>query len=232
MTILKTSSIIILLTGLFACQTQNVTIRYEGRVVERYQVDRKTKVRNGYYRVYHSNRKVALEHTYVNGELEGIEKIYHENGAISGLLPMKDGKYDGHFTYYYLDGSVKQKGYYKNDKITGDLTSYYRNGQTKECVRMENNLEEGPFREYSVDGILIKQGNYTSLDGQEALEHGLIYEYDPTTMKLLNKKRCSQGYCCSVWERERGYLRPSTSLCDEIMNPQTKNINSTTSGSE
>ena len=179
--------------SLQSCAYKTVSVRYDGRLVERYQIDRKTNERHGFYRLYHSNRKVALEHTYNQGKLNGIERIYHENGALAGTLALKEGKYHGHFTYYYIDGTVKQQGYYRDDKIVGDLTSYYRNGRIKESIKMHNNTEDGPFRLYSDNGVLIKQGNYITID-DEAVEDGLLYEYDPQTMKMLSKKRCREGY--------------------------------------
>jgi antitoxin component YwqK of YwqJK toxin-antitoxin module len=218
--------------ALYSCKVKTVTVRYEGRVVERYQALRKTNIRHGFYEIYHDNGNLALEHNYVDGELDGVERIYHENGALSAILPLKDGDYQGHFTYYYLDGTIKQRGYYKNDVLTGELCNYYSNGQTQKCVMMEGNTEQGDFREYSENGVLTRKGSYVSMFGdKEGLEDGLVYEYHPETMKLLNKKRCKDGFCCTIWERGKGFLRPSTSLCDEIMNPELEENNSSSSGS-
>ena len=199
-----------------SCAHKTISVRYEGRLVERYQIDRKTQERDGFYNLYHSNKKIALQHHYQQGKLDGVEKIYHETGALAGVLPLKNGQYDGHFSYYYIDGTTKQKGYYKNDKINGYLSTYYRNGRLKETVKMVDNKENGPFRLYNNTGVLVKTGNYILLE-DKVLEQGLIYEYDPISRRLLAKKRCKEGYCCSIWERGKGYLRPSTSLCDEIM---------------
>ncbi len=207
--------------SLYACKIKTVNIRYEGRLMERYQVIRASNIRHGYYKMYHDNGNLALEHNYINGELNGEERIYHENGQLSGSLPLKNGDYQGYFTYYYPDGTLKQKGYYKDDALYGELCTYYRNGKTQKCVMMKNNMEQGAFREYSPEGVLVKKGNYVSMEGDEkGLEDGLIYEYDPKSMKLLIKKRCKEGFCCPIWERGKGYLRPSTSLCDEILNPE------------
>lgn len=204
---------------LYSCQTKVVTVRYEKRVVERYQVLTKSNVRHGYYKVYHDNGNIALEHTYNHGALNGSEKIYHEDGSLSGNLGIKNGNYEGPFVYYHPEGTVKQKGYYKEDKMNGELCSYYANGTLKECVTMKDNVEQGVFREYATNGVLVRQGNYVSILGdKEGLEDGLIYEYDSETRQLKSKKRCKEGFCCTVWERGKGYLRPSTSICDEIMN--------------
>jgi uncharacterized protein len=205
--------------GFCSCKIKTVTIRYEGRIVEKYEVLRKNNVRHGYYKIFHDNGNLAMEHTYTNGTLNGLEKIYHEDGTLSAELPLKDGDYHGHFVYYYPDGKVKQRGYYKEDVIVGEVCTYYRSGQTQECVTMKDNLENGAFREYSPEGVLTKKGNYITLQGEKkGVEDGLVYEYDAKTMKLIFKKRCKEGYCCVLWDREKGYLEPSTSICDEIMN--------------
>jgi len=204
---------------LYSCQTKVVTVRYEKRVVERYQVLTESNVRHGYYKVYHNNGNVALEHSYNHGALDGVEKIFHEDGSLSGNLMLKNGKYEGFFTYYYPEGMIKQKGYYRANVMDGELCSYYMDGRLKECVTMKNNMEQGPFREYAPNGVLVREGRYRSILGdKEGLEDGLVYEYDSETRQLLAKKRCKEGFCCSIWERGKGYLRPSTSICDEIMN--------------
>lgn len=203
---------------LYSCQTKVVTVRYKKRVVERYQVLTKSNVRHGYYKVYHDNGNVALEHTYNHGALNGVETIFHEDGSLSGKLALENGSYEGPFVYYHPEGTVKQKGYYRKGAMDGDLCSYYVDGTLKECVTMRNNVEQGPFREYAANGVLIRKGNYVSILGdQEGLEDGLIYEYDSETRQLMVKKRCKEGFCCPIWERGKGFLRPSTSICDEIM---------------
>lgn len=207
-----------LVLSIYSCKTKTITVRYEGRVVERYQVLRKNNLRDGFYRVYHENGNLALEHNYVNDKLDGMEVIYHEDGSLAGELSLSNGKYDGPFVYYHPNGALKQKGYYNNDKLTGLLCSYHDNGKVRECVMMRNNMEDGPFRQYSRSGVLIRQGTYISLvDEEEGLEEGWLYEYDEETMKLKVKKICEQGFCCPYWERGKGYLEPTTSVCDEIM---------------
>lgn len=216
-----------LVSSFYSCTTTTIVVRYEGRIVERYQVLNKPNLRHGYYRIYHENGNLALEHTYNHGQLDGAEKIYHEDGSLAGLLSLQNGKYQGPFVYYHPEGGVKQNGYYKNDKLEGLLCSYYASGKLKECVTVKNNVEQGPFREYAPNGALVRQGNYISLLGdEEGLEDGLLYEYDPETLKLIVKKRCKEGFCCTLWEQGKGYLRPSTSICDEIMSEIQNSSNS------
>lgn len=203
----------------YSCAVKTVHVRYEGRLVERYQVLRKSNLRHGLYQIYHENGHLALEHEYNNGVLNGIERVFHEDGSLAGELPLKNGDYNGHFVYYFPEGGVKQRGYYKNDMLLGEVCSYYKNGQIERCVSVKDNLEQGPFREYSSEGILTRTGNYITLSGEEkGVEDGLIYEYDAETRRLITKIRCQEGFCCPFWERDKGYLKPMTSICDEIMN--------------
>lgn len=204
-----------------SCKVKTITVYYEKQLVERYQVLAKSNIRHGFYKVYHDNGNLALEHHYEQGKIHGIEKIYHEDGALSGVLQLENGKYQGPFVYYYPEGVLKQKGYYHNDALEGKLYTYHNNGQLKECVTIRNNMEQGEFQEYSEKGVLVREGNYVSILGdEEGLEEGLIYEYDPETRQLLRKKRCREGFCCTLWERGKGFLRPSTSICDDIMNEE------------
>jgi antitoxin component YwqK of YwqJK toxin-antitoxin module len=169
--------------------------------------------------MYHNNGNIALEHTYNHGALNSFEKIFHEDGSLSGKLLLENGKYEGPFVYYHPEGTVKQKGYYKEDVMEGELCSYYVDGTLRECVTMKNNVEQGAFREYAPNGVLVRKGTYISILGdKEGLEDGLIYEYDSETRQLKTKKRCKEGFCCTIWERDKGYLKPTNSICNEIMN--------------
>jgi hypothetical protein len=92
---------------------------------------------------------------------------------------------------------------------------------------MRDNKEQGGFREYSSNGVMTRKGNVISYPGEDAgLADGLIYDYDATTMRLTRKSRCTDGFCCPLWERGKGYLTPTTSLCDEIMNQKEENSSS------
>jgi len=211
-----------LLTSFFSCKLQTITVRQEGKLSERYQVIRKSKEKHGFHKVFYPNRKVAIEETYVKGQLDGPVYTYYENGQLESVVQTKAGTFDGDFIYYYEDGTIKQTGEYKDDKIVGQLYTYYANGQLKEMVTMENSDENGPFREYAKDGVLTAQGHYVSLGERTALEQGLLYVYDPQSRKLLKKMRCRQGFCCTIWSAQKGYMFPTNDLCKDIINQQNE----------
>lgn len=200
-----------------ACQLKTITVRENGQLQERYKVNRKTKQKEGFNYLYHSNKKIALEEYYENGVQQGVVKTYHPNGNLESIAYTKDGEYTGAFEYYYPDGTLKQKGFYSNNQINGDLTTYYPNGQIKEVVRIKDNNEEGPFREYSATGILTAQGRYITNGEMTALEQGLLYIYNDSTGYLSKKMRCRTGVCCTIWNKKEGYVLPSSDLCADII---------------
>jgi antitoxin component YwqK of YwqJK toxin-antitoxin module len=216
----------ILFLGLFfsACSIKTVTVRENGQLTERYQVNRKTKEKEGFSRLYHENRQIPIEQYYKEGVLNGTVKIYYADGTLESIAHTKDGMYIGEFEYYYQDGTLKQRGYYKRNKINGNLLTYYPNGQLKEVVFIKDNNEHGPFREYSSTGILIAEGHYITDGENTALEHGILHLYDKKEGYLIKKMRCRAGICCTVWNKEEGYLLPKNDLCRDILNQQNSPI--------
>lgn len=206
-----------------ACQFKTIRIRENGRLQERYKINRKTAQKEGFNYLYHSNKKIAVEEYYENGVQQGAVKTYYSDGTLESIAYVKDGDYMGRFEYYYPDGKLKQTGFYANNQINGDLTSYYPNGQIKEVVRIKDNHEIGPFREYSPKGILTAQGSYITNGEMEALEQGLLYMYNDSTGRLSKKMRCRAGICCTIWNNQEGYVLPSSDLCADIIS-QTDSI--------
>lgn len=221
-----------LITGFFSCQVQTITVRYEGKLSERYQVKRKTQERHGYHKVYHENRRVSLEETYVDGQLQGSVKTYYEDGALESIVNTDQGKFNGSFVYYFNNGNLMQEGYYINDEMSGALRTYYENGQLKEVVTMKKSDEVGPFREYAATGVLLAEGRYVSKGERTALEEGLLYIYDEKTRKLVKKMRCKEGFCCTIWTLEGGYIEPKNDLCRDIINQKEVSISTISTSSD
>jgi antitoxin component YwqK of YwqJK toxin-antitoxin module len=159
------------------------------------QFDRKAKIvtyenyKNGelngtcvYYGPYNENP--TKETNYANGKLNGITKLFYDNGKIqeesyykanlkSGPSKWynKDGKiiasynyinglFEGMQTSYYENDSLQSRSDYKNNLLNGDYKEYYRNGKLKESGRYLNGLKEGPWTEYDETGKVTKVTKY------------------------------------------------------------------------
>jgi antitoxin component YwqK of YwqJK toxin-antitoxin module len=179
-----------------------------------YEMDTIRKVKHGFYRSFYPNGQMASEMTYRNDTLVGKEKIYYENGKLSGEFFLVDGKYHGDFKYYFESGKLKQEGKYVDHAIKGELKSYYESGQLKETVIMENNLEKGPFTEYHENGKMKTKGEYA---GGERSERCLLESFKEDG-SAESKMICNgNGICCTIWTAEKGDVKPSSSLCEEVL---------------
>ena len=175
-------------------ELKTISVREKGKLVHQYQVIRKTKVQHGF------------------------EKFYFENGRVDGEFLYENGIHHGDFTYYYKEnGKILQKGRYVNGKMEGLLISYYPSGILKEDVMLVNGVTEGPFREFSEEGILQAQGVYTTVDDVEDLEDGLLKLYNKDGL-LARKMICREGVCCTIWTIEEGDVKPVNKLCESIIN--------------
>jgi antitoxin component YwqK of YwqJK toxin-antitoxin module len=185
-----------------------------------YQVDKNTSAKYGVYKEYDITTSTLLsERNYENNKLEGVEKVYFPSGQVDGEFNYKNGVHDGVFKYYYKDGTLKQEGAYVNGSIEGLLKSYYPTGILKEDVTHVKNLTQGPFKEYNENGTIKAEGEYTSKSGQENLEHGLFKDYNENG-ELVRKMRCKEGQCCTTWTLKDGDIKPTTKLCDAILNSE------------
>jgi antitoxin component YwqK of YwqJK toxin-antitoxin module len=201
-----------------ACNKTNrikiVTEVVDGLKVE-YQFDSIKNVKQGFYKSYHQNGKLASERFYVNDTLDGKEKLYYPSGKLYGEFTLSKGIYEGTFKYYFEDGKVMQDGKYISNAISGELKTYYKSGKLKEIVSMENNEEKGPFTEYFENGNIKAKGFYAAGPNSE---NCLLEIFDENKSGLvISKKYCQSGICCDVWSSEKGNVKPSSDLCTRVI---------------
>lgn len=192
----------LILVAVSSCKLKVVSLKNDaGKVEERYQVMRKQKeVKHGFYKLYHSNGRVAIDRAYLKGKVNGEEKTFYDNGQLESVAIVKKGTYNGPFFYYYENGTLKQEGTYIENSMEGDLKTYYKNGQLKETVTMQNTMEQGPYVEYHENGELKAKGQYK--DGDQ--RHGIIEIYS-SEGEFIKKLDCNRGDCETIWDK---YARP------------------------
>lgn len=187
----------------------------ENGVLVEYQMDTVKKVKQGYYKIYYAKGILAAEMNYVNDTLDGVEKNYHEDGkTLKGEFVLVKGKYHGNFKYYHPNGKLAQEGKYVNHAMEGELKGYYENGQLKEVITMADTKENGPFTEYHENGKLKAKGVFKNGPNTE---YCLLEIYDENGE--LKEKRIGngRGLTCGIWTAEKGDLKPSSSLCEALL---------------
>lgn len=98
-------------------------------------------LREGPWKVYfESSDIINQEQNYLNGKLNGLQKIYYESGELYAAGEMKDGIQEGEWNWYYKNGLASSKvSFVDNEKEgkqtmwseIGDKTKeeYYKNGE-------------------------------------------------------------------------------------------------------
>ena len=123
-----------------------------------YQINSKTKQKQGYYREF-IDGKLVRHCYYKKGKIEGIDRTYYTNGYVQSELTYRKGTLQGEFIYYFEEnGKIKQRGTYVDGKMEGILLTFYADSVLKENVMYVNNYTEGAFTEYNPDGSLSAEG--------------------------------------------------------------------------
>lgn len=145
--------------------------------IERYSVLKKdTSKKEGVYTLISSEGDTLEKALYSNGQLDGNRYLF-KNGKVFIIETYLKGAYHGPYTAYFDDGQLKQVGFYKNNQMDSIWTTYYteKPDQVKEEVTFRNGIENGPFKEYHLNGKLAAEGNYV-----DEFEDGEIKVYDTT----------------------------------------------------
>lgn len=105
---------------------------------------------NGKKTEYHDNGQIAAEYTLKNGKIEGIAKIYHNNGIIKSIGEYVNGVKNGKFTHYDEMGNILTEYNMVNDKANG-LATIYVDGLKSQEIMMVNDMKNGRYVDYYYD---------------------------------------------------------------------------------
>ncbi|NCU06042.1 MAG: tetratricopeptide repeat protein [Chitinophagaceae bacterium] len=116
---------------------------------------------------YYSGRKQG-DGTFLNGKVEGLRRMYHQNGQLSLERNYSAGIEHGLEKEYYEDGTLKQKGEFVNGIEEGIWQMYFPNGQVKQQSTLRaGNIEGETIVYYSTGKVLaveITKNGKTSPD--------------------------------------------------------------------
>lgn len=126
---------------------------------------------NGQQKIYEDG-KIALIAYYKKGKLNNDFITFYPSGQKKEVFTYQMGKLDGSFLAYYEDGDLMAKGSYAKGMKNGLFEEYYPNGAIKNSVTYLNGKLNGPSRFYTSDNHLITYAEY--VDG---LRHGAAFSY-------------------------------------------------------
>ena len=115
----------------------------------------KNEIYNGRFIDYYYSGRIQGEGIVKNGKLEGIRKMYFQNGNISVERNYTNSISDGLEKEYYEDGTLKQKGVFINGKEDGIWETYFPNGQVKQRTNLKNGIVDGESTIYYSTGKIL-----------------------------------------------------------------------------
>lgn len=190
---------LIFLLGLTACSSREwlEKANAEGRITARYQVDKKSGLKNGQYLSFYEDGAVFEESSYVNDTLHGVRRLYHPNGQLMIEETHNMGQFEGPYRSWFEDGTLESEGQYVDNKMSGEWRRYYESGSLYHILTFADNMENGPFKTYHPNGNLMEEGNY--LDGDNI--HGTFKIYDEEGVHIRTMEY-NKGRGKVVWTKE------------------------------
>ncbi|MBN1231886.1 MAG: hypothetical protein JXA60_00840 [Candidatus Coatesbacteria bacterium] len=125
--------------------------------------------RDGEWKGFFDNEKVAWEGEYRDGLLTGVYTDYFETGQIRFQGSYNNGFKCGHWKYYHENGHVQVEGDYDNDLRTGVWSVYYPSeAKLWQCSykiisdkeKGMYSVRDGEFKMYHKGGQLAQHGSY------------------------------------------------------------------------
>lgn len=122
---------------------------------------------DGHYKTFYKSSTVMEDVELVNGvrfdetgkPYQGVEKTFHENGALWEVFNYKDGKLEGLNKSYHENGNLESEGNYRNGRLHGEAKYYYPNG-TRQFVSQYWSDVPTTVKEYDEAGNLIFESSY------------------------------------------------------------------------
>jgi len=93
---------------------------------------------------------------------QGVEKTYHDNGAIECLVNYNNGLIDELFVSFYDNGDLESVSFDKNNKRNGRVLYFYKNYILKADEHYIDGLKHGEFKYYDSTGILTDFEKYNN----------------------------------------------------------------------
>ena len=133
---------------------------------------------DGVKRLYHQNGKLRLETPFQNGLRHGVSKEYDLVGRPGKITHYRQGKRHGEMIENWtLTGKPRRIVPYVNDVIEGLVREFYDSGLKKKEVAARNDLFHGIERQYDEEGDLIKTKYW--IEDEEVMEPEFRQKFRP-----------------------------------------------------
>jgi hypothetical protein len=109
---------------------------------------------NGPFKFYYKSGKIKREGTFKEGQFEGENVKYYENGSVEYSGEYNNGKEEGLFMFFDEDGWLTDSTYYLSGKQHGEHYSFFSSGELEYFRNYQNGLMEGEFKQFDKNDTL------------------------------------------------------------------------------
>ena len=106
-------------------------------------------------RSYFPNGNIEYEAEYINDKLDGLSRVWLEDGTLISESEYSNGQPHGKWMQYHPNGSMKYEVYYEYGKKTGGEKWFYENGQIKSKQQFIRGKPETEIIRWKPDGTLV-----------------------------------------------------------------------------
>jgi antitoxin component YwqK of YwqJK toxin-antitoxin module len=129
------------------------------------------KQREGEWKMYFKGKDMVLQlENYKAGKLDGLTKLYYDNGKVSEEINYKDGVRNGSYKKYTPAGKLEEDSVYKDGKLNGPATFYDDNGVLAAKGQYTGNIKSGKWLYYKngkVEKTVDESNNKVQLQHHE-----------------------------------------------------------------
>ncbi|KOS08428.1 hypothetical protein AM493_19150 [Flavobacterium akiainvivens] len=107
------------------------------------------KEREGEWKMYFKGKDMVMQlENYKAGKLEGLTKIFYDNGKVAEEISYKNGLRNGSYKKYMSTGKLKEESTYKDNKLHGAATFYDDAGALAAKGQYTENVKSGKWLYY------------------------------------------------------------------------------------
>ena len=106
-------------------------------------------------RSYFPNGNIEYEAEYINDKLDGLSRVWLEDGTLISESEYSNGQPHGLWMQYHPNCSIKYEVYYEYAKKTGDEKWFYENGQIKSNQKFIRGKPESEIIRWKPGGTLV-----------------------------------------------------------------------------
>lgn len=115
------------------------------------------KLHEGEWKIYHKESKVVMtSENYKKGKLNGVKKVFYDDGSVAEILNYVDGKREGNYKRFGVNEKILEDLNYKNDQLHGAASFYDGLGNIIIQGQYTDGLKSGVWKTYE-KGKVVKE---------------------------------------------------------------------------